>query len=246
MLVLEAAAFHLSTQMLFAKDANSIWRLWRETRIHEMLEETNPQGPGRSANSPLMGGCGDYVVYDLVVQLTYLSRRSSLESPSVLILDAIESTLGRLKLSLKSRLAQYGTPTYPTLNVYVMFLGALSIQLAALREPSRAQNQTIDDKASEVFEQFCKISSANMNQAPTCWPIQILACAIRRESDFTRFKNELVMFKARVDPDHSKRLEAVVERVERTRLAAKSVRGQHPITMPPGLWLLRKPDGILS
>lgn len=232
--------------MLFAKDANTIWKLWRETRVHEMLEETNPQGPQRVANSPLLCGCGDYIVYDLIVQLTYLSRSSSFESSSDPIFDDMESILQNLNLALRSRLAHHETPIHPALNVYVMFLGALSILLAALRESSHAQSQTIDDKVSEVFEAFSKTSSADMSHVPTVWPVQVLACAIRLESDFARFKDELAVFKTKLDPGHTRRLEDVVERVERTRLASKRTCRQHPITMSPALGLLRKPGGILS
>lgn len=164
MLLVEAFVYNTSGLALFSCETRSLCSLWQQTRVVELLEQMNPEGPDRIAKSSLLAG--EYGMYALILAVTCLHRCQSHEFATPRCIDQLMARLNKLSRKCQERFEAFGAsrlelPSLRSLDVmftiHQMPVSALSLCMEALRGDSPRAGKAVDALASRLMDQFLSI-----------------------------------------------------------------------------------------
>jgi hypothetical protein len=259
MLIFESLIYHIGTHAIFSRATKGVWHSWQTQNLYQCLCDLNPDDSGRLGRSPLL--CGQYALYIMALQATYLSHYHPEEYVPSKMLDGMQafvydkdaslSDSFAVAVSVSTNAAKYKAEC----AIYRLFCNSLLIFITALREPSQSQRAQMERLVDSGMKMFLDLPSygdelhlsehANHFMLAAIWPIEIQGCATYNLKDFEVFMSHYEILERYVDAGHQRRARILFDRV-RARLDASCAKGDAckpshvgDRPLPVGLKLLR-------
>lgn len=248
---MECLAYQVTVAM-YSEDLEAVHRLWKKSQVFYILNRINPKGPDRVKNSPLL--CGQYTVYRLVLEVTYLLRASMYHAITAETTGFLGTVILNLQRSVDDSFGgrDIGCQTIQQRvfsDIYHLYIGAFRVCVNALREPSEQLRKETDSIVSENLTRFVNIPIIDMCYSAITWPLQVLACANRDEPNFQRAEGHITVIMMLLDLGHKERLEMILKRLmtmKRQVANDDALASSLSRFLTPGLSLLTRPGGVLS